>query len=299
VNAFAPGPAAANTPPMRLGVIAHQRSDANLGLAAARVPGVEVELLRPAQALLRLARGDVAVGRLDVLRSVDGVEPGFWALGELERRGVTVLNTAVALSNCHDKLATARALEAAGLPHPRTALLAHGFPLPDLTTPIVVKPRLGSWGRDVVLCASDGELQAHLAAIRRKLWFVSTGAVVQELVPPAGHDLRVLVACGQVLGAVRRVAAPGEWRTNVALGARRIPIEAPAEAAELALAAAEALGADLVGVDLLPDGDGWTILEVNGAVDFAPEYRPADDVFAAVVDAIARSVHAHAAVAAA
>jgi [lysine-biosynthesis-protein LysW]--L-2-aminoadipate ligase len=284
---------------MRLGVIAHQGSDANLGLAAARVPGVDVELLRPAQALLRLAPGDVAVGRLDVLRSVDGVEPGFWALGELERRGVTVLNTAVALSNCHDKLATARALEAAGLPHPRTALLAHGFPLPDLTTPIVVKPRLGSWGRDVVLCASDGELQAHLAAIRGKLWFVSTGAVVQELVPPAGHDLRVLVACGQVLGADLvgvDLLPDGDGWTILEVN---IPIEAPAEAAELALAAAEALGADLVGVDLLPDGDGWTILEVNGAVDFAPEYRPADDVFAAVVDAIARSVHAHAAVAAA
>jgi [lysine-biosynthesis-protein LysW]--L-2-aminoadipate ligase len=283
---------------MRLGVIAHQASDANLGLASARVPGVEVELLRPAQSLLRLGPGDVAVGRLDVLRSLDGVEPGFWALGELQRRGITVLNTAVALANCHDKLATARALEAAGLPHPRTAWLAHGFPLPDLTTPIVVKPRLGSWGREVVLCASDGDLQEHLATIRGKLWFVSTGAIVQELVPPTGYDIRVLVACGQVLGAVRRVAAEGEWRTNVALGAQRVPIEPLPGTAELALAAADALGADLVGVDLLPDGDGWTILEVNGAVDFAPQYRPQDDVFSAVVDAIARSARAHAVVAA-
>jgi [lysine-biosynthesis-protein LysW]--L-2-aminoadipate ligase len=283
---------------MRLGVIAHQASDANLGLAAAQVRGVEIELLRPAQALLRLGPGDIGLGRLDVLRSVDGVEPGFWALGELERRGVSVLNGPVALSNCHDKLATARALEAAGLPHPRTALLAHGIPLPDLTTPIVVKPRLGSWGRDVVLCASDGELQEHLAAIRGKLWFISTGAIVQELVPPVGFDVRVLVACGQVLGAVRRVAADGEWRTNIALGAWREPTEPPPGTAELALAAAEALGVDLVAVDLLPDGDGWTILELNGAADFAAEYRPHDNVFAAVVDAVTRSATAHAVVAA-
>jgi [lysine-biosynthesis-protein LysW]--L-2-aminoadipate ligase len=284
---------------MRLGVVAHQHSPANLGLAAAQVPGVEIELLRPAQALLRLERGDVAVARLDVLPSVDGVEPGFWALGELERRGVTVLNDAIALANCHDKVATARALELAGLPHPRTAYLAHDFPLPELATPIVVKPRLGSWGRDVVLCASDGELQEHLAAIRGRLWFVSTGAVVQELVPPVGYDLRVLIACGQVLGAVRRVAADGEWRTNIALGATRVPTEAPVDAAMLALAAADAVGADLVGVDLLPTPDGgWTILEVNGAVDFAPEYRPGDDVYAAVVDAVTRSARARAVAAA-
>ena len=279
---------------MKLAVIAHQQTETNLGLASARVPGIEPALLRPAQAMLRLQPGDVAVGRLDVLRSLDGVEPGGWVLTELERRGVTVLNDAVALSNCHDKLATARALEAAGVRHPRTGYLAHDFPLPELELPLVVKPRLGSWGRDVLLCETRRELAEVLSEIRLRLWFVATGAVVQELIPPVGHDLRVLVACGQVLGAARRIAAPGEWRTNVALGGRREPAEAPRAAAELALAAADALGADLVGVDLLPLDGGWIVLEVNGAVDFTPEYRPADDVYAAVGDALARSASARA-----
>jgi [lysine-biosynthesis-protein LysW]--L-2-aminoadipate ligase len=283
---------------MRFAVIAHSPADANLGLAGARVADVDVGLLRPREALLRLRPGDVALGRLDVLQSLDGVEPGFWALTELDRRGVVVLNAPVALSNCHDKLATARALEAAGLPHPRTSYLAHGFALPELETPIVVKPRLGSWGRDVTCCRSVGELQAHLADIRDRSWFASTGAVVQELVPPAGFDVRVLVAAGQVLGAVQRVTPPGEWRTNVALGARRLPLDPPPAAAELALAAADALAADLVGVDLLPCADGWTILEVNGAVEFGPQYRPYDDVFAAVVDALTRSARVRAAAAA-
>src|SRR4051794_3937287 len=130
---------------MRLGIVAQQASEANLALAAVALPGIAVELMRPAEALLRLHPGDLALGRLDVLPSVDGVEPGFWALAELERRGVTVLNGPVVLANCHDKLATARVLEAAGLPHPRTGFLAHGFPLPALETPTVVKPRLGSW----------------------------------------------------------------------------------------------------------------------------------------------------------
>src|SRR5262245_55091858 len=51
----------------------------------------------PAQAATRLRPGDVALGRLDVLPSVDGIEPGLWALDLLERRGVTVLNPRASL----------------------------------------------------------------------------------------------------------------------------------------------------------------------------------------------------------
>lgn len=48
------------------------------------------------------------------------------------------------------------------------------------------------------------------------------------------------------------------------------------------------LGADLVGVDLLPDGNGFTVIELNGAVDFDdPEYSmPGDNVYAAVAEAL-------------
>ena len=57
----------------------------------------------------------------------------------------------------------------------------------------------------------------------------------------------------------------------------------------LALSAASAAGTDLVGVDLLPLGDGgWTVLELNGAVDFTPVYSLERDVFAATSSELAR-----------
>lgn len=58
-------------------------------------------------------------------------------------------------------------------------------------------------------------------------------------------------------------------------------------ASALALAAAAAVGGDLVGVDLLPSpDDGWTVLEVNGAVDFNGIYSVDDDILAAVRTAL-------------
>ena len=86
-----------------------------------------------------------------------------------------------------------------------------------------------------------------------------------------------MVAGGRIVGAARRVAAAGEWRTNAALGACVEPVEAPPLARTLAIAAARAIRADLVGVDLLPTRSGFVVLELNGAVDFRPVYAPDGD----------------------
>ncbi|HEX3807477.1 MAG TPA: hypothetical protein VHV52_11935 [Gaiellaceae bacterium] len=253
-------------------VIAHRVTPTNTRLGM---------VLSPAQAVARLGPGDIALGRLDVLPSLDGVEPGLWALERLSASGVTVLNSRRALIAAHDKLATATTLYGARLPHPRTVHVASWLPVPDdLEPPIVFKPRFGSWGEDVIRCDDAEAIERTLLELETKPWYEATGAIAQKLVAPRGYDLRLVVAAGEVIGAVRRVAAPGEWRTNVALGARREPVVPPPEACELAIAAAQAVDGALVGIDLLPADLGtWVVLEVNGAVDFTSAYSIGDDVF--------------------
>ncbi len=242
-------------------------------------------VLSPADALATLRSGDVALGRLDVLPSLDGVEDGLWALGGLSARGVRVINDAGVLLGTHDKLLTARLLEGAGLPHPSTRLVTSAATHLRPSGPVVVKPRFGSWGKFVVGCSSQEELARHLRLIRHQQWFRAHGALVQELIEPRGYDLRLVVAGGDVVGSIIRVCGRGEWRTNVQLGASRLAAIPTQEAVELAVEAARVTGGGLVGVDLLPDGhSGWTILEVNGAVDFTSEYSLEQDVFTAVRD---------------
>ena len=266
---------------MRVGVIGWQRQETNPELVQAwRAEGIDAASVSPAIALRELRAGDVAVGRLDVLPTLDGVEPGLDVLDMLARRGIIVLNSAAALMRVHDKLQTADALRRACLPHPATALIDTTRASVALTPPLVMKPRFGSWGADVFRCQDEAELRRCLIEIRTRPWFTRHGVLVQELVPPRFYDLRVIVAGGRVVGAARRCAAAGEWRTNVSLGGTLLNTRVDRAAGRLAIAAAAAIKMDFVGVDLLPTDRGYVVLELNGAVEFDQRYSlPCGDVY--------------------
>lgn len=277
---------------MRFVVVAHRSTDTNEALAgAAEELGVPAAVLAPRDALRLLEPGDVALARLDIREGLDGMETGAVELERMTAGGVDVLNRPSTLVAAHDKLLTARALRRAGLPHPHTWLIAEGMPSPAPELPLVLKPRFGSWGRDVVLCRTRDDLAAALERVFFRGWFREHGALAQEFVPPLGWDLRIVVAGGRVVGAARRVAAPDEWRTNVSLGGRSEPVAPPPLARALALAAAAAIRGDLVGVDLLPTRSGYVVSELNGAVDFRPAYAlDDDDVFVETVAALLAAV---------
>jgi glutathione synthase/RimK-type ligase-like ATP-grasp enzyme len=191
---------------MKFAVVAHRRSATNEALvAAARAWGLDSELLDPHTALTSLEPGDVALARLDVREGLDGIERGTGELERLAAGGVDVRNPPGSLVVAHDKLLTARALRLAGLPHPHTTLLSPTLPtlVPEL--PVVLKPRFGSWGRDVEQCTTPDDLDAALVRLQRKPWFREHGALAQELVEPRGWDMRLVVA--------GRRRSPGPWRS--------------------------------------------------------------------------------------
>ncbi len=184
------------------------------------------------------------------------------ALQRLQARGVAVLNPPPALEACVDKYLAAARLEAAGLPVPPTAVCQHTDDALEafaaLGGDVVVKPLFGSEGRGMVR-VSDPDLAWRTFRTLERLQCV---LYLQRFVHHPGWDLRVFVVGGRVLTAMRRYARGG-WRTNVAQGGRGEPARVTPEQERLALAAAEALGAPVAGVDLLPEKGNWYVLEVN------------------------------------
>ncbi len=206
------------------------------------------------------------------------------ALHRLAALGVPVLNPPRAVEAAVDKYLTLALVEEAGLPVPPTwtgqsaneALAAFDV----LGGDVVVKPLFGSEGRGL-LRIGDKELAWRTFHALERLGSI---LYLQRVVRHPGHDLRVFVLRGSVLGAMRRHASAGEWRANVSLGGRAESCRLDPEAERLALAAARAVGAEIAGVDLIHDLDrgrlvvievnavpGWRALASVTGIDIAAE----------------------------
>jgi RimK family alpha-L-glutamate ligase len=185
------------------------------------------------------------------------------ALHALQARGVACVNGPRAIERTVDKFLASALLARAGLPTPRTIACERAEDaleaFAELGGDVIVKPLFGSMGTGMTR-VDDGDVAERVfaaLALERAVYYL------QEALPHDGRDLRVLVVGGRVLAAIERVG-PG-WRANLARGAQARPARLTVEQERLSVAAAEVLGADYAGVDLLETADGRDhVLELNG-----------------------------------
>src|SRR5690606_4336085 len=89
---------------------------------------------------------------------------------------------------------------------------------------------------------------------------------IQEYIKEAkGTDIRAFVVNGKVVGAIKRTAKEGEFRSNLHRGGTAEVIRLNKKEKETAIAAAKKLGLTICGVDMLPSSRGPLILEVNSS----------------------------------
>jgi RimK family alpha-L-glutamate ligase len=215
------------------------------------------------------------------------------ALHSIEERGVAVMNSPRAIERTVDKFYTTALLHEAGLPVPETVVCEKAQDAMDAVSQmgdVVIKPIFGSMGRGMMR-VSDPDLAFRAA---RALEELNAVFYVQRAVDHGGRDVRVFVIGGRVLGAIERLAPAGDWRTNVTRGGSARPLDLPPAWEQLALGAADVVGADYAGVDLLPATDGSVfILEVNGIPGWQGLQRATGiDVADAIVQHLERLVRA-------
>ncbi len=185
-------------------------------------------------------------------------------LHALSALGVPVVNGARCIECCVDKAMTSFLLARHGLPTPPTwavqsadAARLRCAEEAALGHRLVLKPLFGAQGRGLLLLCRPDEVPEP----------DQVGGVyyLQRFVEGSGEgwcDFRVFVIGSRAVAAMRRRGAG--WVTNIGRGGRPEPVPAAGRLAELAIAAAEAVGADHAGVDLIADSEGrLQVLEVN------------------------------------
>jgi ribosomal protein S6--L-glutamate ligase len=128
--------------------------------------------------------------------------------------------------------------------------------------PHVIKLNEGAQGQGVLLAEKRSSAQGMIEAFRG----LYANFLVQEFIREAGGaDLRCFVVGGQVVAAMERQAAEGDFRANIHRGGSAVAAELTAQEADVAVRAAHVIGLGLAGVDLLRSNRGPLVLEVNSS----------------------------------
>ena len=207
---------------------------------------------------------DVVLVRTMPPGSLEQVVARMDMLAGLEACGVRVINSPRALECAVDKYLTTQRLALAGIPVPATIVCENSDTALEaferLGRDVVVKPLFGAEGRGIMR-VSDPEL-----ALRAFRTLERLGAVLylQAFVSGPGFDIRVLLLDDQLVGSMKRIPKPGDFRANISqqgTGIAHVPTDR-----ELGLAcqAAKITGSLFAGVDLMYNADNEPlVIEVN------------------------------------
>ncbi len=212
----------------------------------------------------------------EIIKNIDAVIPrigasitfyGTAVVRQFEMMGVYTLNRSIAISRSRDKLRSLQLLTRKKIPIPITGFAHSPHDTEDLIkmvggTPLIIKLLEGTQGKGVVLAETKAAARSVIGAFKQ----LGANILVQEFIKEAGgSDIRCFVIGDKVVGAFMRHAAEGEFRANLHQGGKAEQITLTPEEEIMAVNAANVMGLNVAGVDLIRAERGSLVLEINSS----------------------------------
>lgn len=210
------------------------------------------------------------------IQNVDAVIPrigstatsyGAAVIRQFESQGVFSTLHAEPLLKARDKLSCLQILGSHGIGVPKTIYVSNPYTLPFLLDqmepfPIIIKLVSGTQGMGVILAENRGNAESIMEAF----YATREKVIMQSFVKEAkGTDIRAFVVDGEIVGAMKRQAKPGDFRSNLHRGGSSEMVKLSSKEEETALKSVELLGLKIAGVDMLQTHHGPVVLEVNAS----------------------------------
>ncbi len=211
-----------------------------------------------------------------VLTGIDAVIPrigasytfyGTAVVRQFELMNTFVVNDSQAIARSRDKLRCMQKLAKAGIDLPTTGCAHSTKDVAGLIeiaggAPLVVKLLEGTQGIGVVLAETNKAAASVIEAFRG----LNANIIVQEFIQEAGgSDIRCFVVGDKVVASMMRKAADGEFRSNIHRGGSGHKVEISEKERTMAIRAAQLLGLEVAGVDILRSNHGPVVMEVNSS----------------------------------
>lgn len=244
---------------------------------AARLRGHEVVVIDTLRCYMNIASHKPSIHyKGKRLEGFDAVIPrigasitfyGTAVLRQCEMMGIFPVNESVAISRSRDKLRSLQLLSRKGIGLPVTGFAHSPDDTQDLIrmvggSPLVVKLLEGTQGMGVVLAETPKAAESVIDAFAG----LKVNILVQEFIKEAEcSDIRCFVVGGKVVGAMKRQAKAGEFRSNLHRGGTGSAVKITPEERTTAVHAAHIMGLNVAGVDILRSSRGPVVLEVNSS----------------------------------
>lgn len=192
---------------------------------------------------------------------------GTAVVRQFEMKRVFTTTESQALVRSRDKLRSLQILARAGLGLPKTVFTNYSRNVKNIIeqaggAPVIIKLLEGTQGIGVILTETRKAAESVIEAFNN----LQARVIVQEYIKEAGGaDIRAFVVDGRIVGAMKRQAKEGEFRSNLHRGGTASVITLTDEEETAALKAAKAMSLDIAGVDMLQSSRGPLILEVNSS----------------------------------
>lgn len=192
---------------------------------------------------------------------------GTSVLRQFEMMGTYPLNESVAIARSRDKLRALQLLSRRGIGLPVTGFANKPDDIQDLIkmvggAPLVIKLLQGTQGIGVVLA----ETRKAAESVIESFLGLNASVLVQEYIKEAGgSDIRCFVIGDKVIASMKRQAREGEFRSNIHRGGTASLIKITPEERSTAVRAAQTMGLNVCGVDILRSNHGPVVMEVNSS----------------------------------
>lgn len=248
--------------------------------------GVITQYIRPSELVSVFGEEEYRILQLPTLRPIDINGAILRDLGtsitienylrrynvirHLELTGTTVVNPVESLTIARDKYYSLMLLAKSGILVPKTIVLedfSFVSKVVESLGKIVIKPLIGSMGFGIVL-AENPDIAYTVA---KTLSQFKQPIYLQRYIEKPGRDLRILIIGSEIVVAYYRIQlSQNSWKTNIAQGAKPVPIsKLDKEVEDISFKAMKILNLHYAGIDIVETPNGYMVFEVNAS----PQWR--------------------------